>query len=188
MQTKLEGDRVLRANVPSVAAERHLTDSIALADPVGMTCTNGWDVTGYYTPLESDFNGTSRQINIVGRGSDQFPSDFIKAMNIEGWGQTRYGWFLGYDGKIYTSSSAPLNGLDQPLKIGSLAVDKSEIAYGKSVRITNLLPPWSNQVFVADDVGAAIKKRHVDVYCGIGRAARAETFRITSSGRRLCQS
>src|SRR5882724_1500268 len=33
-------------------------DLHAAPDPAGMTCSAGWEVTGYYTPRESDFHGT----------------------------------------------------------------------------------------------------------------------------------
>jgi len=106
---------------------------------------------------------------------------------MEGWGQTRYGWFLGYD-RTYSSSADPQSALGKPLAVGSLAADKNEIPFGSLVRINSLPPPWNNQLFVANDVGSMINQKHVDVYCGTGSAANAQTMQITTDNVRLCQS
>jgi 3D (Asp-Asp-Asp) domain-containing protein len=153
-----------------------------------MNCSDGWRVTGYYTPIETDFNGAPQQISVAGEGSNSFPTDFLAAVRMEGWGQTRFGWFLGYDSSTYSSATAPQSARGKPLAVGSLAVDKNEIPFGSSVRITSLPPPWNGQLFVADDVGSMINQKHVDVYCGVGSAARAQTMQITSNSARLCQS
>jgi 3D (Asp-Asp-Asp) domain-containing protein len=171
---------------PGVAAS--LTVAAApLADPPSMTCSDGWYVTGYYTPVETDYHGAPQQINVSGRGSDNFPGDFLSNVRMEGWGKTRYGWFIGYDANQYSSANAPQSARGHPLAIGSLAVDRNEISFGSSVRITSLPPPWNNQLFVADDVGSMINQKHVDVYCGMGANARAQTFQITANSVRLCQ-
>ncbi len=153
-----------------------------------MSCSNGWHVTGYYTPVEADFSGAPQQIQIQNVGTDNFPGDFLSAVRMEGWGQTRHGWYLGYYSSRYHKSDNPLNRRGQPLRIGSLAVDEDEIAIGSQVRIINLPAPWNNQLFIADDVGGAIQDKHVDVYCGLGRTAQQETYRVTGGGRRLCQN
>jgi hypothetical protein len=80
-----------------------------------------------------------------------------------------------------------LNALGKPLQIGSLAVDRHEISFRTQVRILNLPAPWDTQLFASDDVGSKINHKHVDVYCGLGASAHAETFRITGGGRRLCK-
>jgi 3D (Asp-Asp-Asp) domain-containing protein len=153
-----------------------------------MNCSNGWRITGYYTPLETDFHGAPQQITVQGQGTDSFPGDFLAGVQMEGWGQTRHGWFLGYYAKKYTSADAPQSARGRPLAVGSLAVDKNEIPFGSSVRIPGLPAPWNNQLFVADDVGSMINQKHVDVYCGTGASAQAQTMRITGNNQRLCQS
>jgi membrane-bound lytic murein transglycosylase len=132
--------------------------AIRLADLPGMSCTNRWRITGYYTPEESDFHGEQEQINISGRGPDTFPSEFLKGVRMEGWGKTRYGWFLGFYSGRYSSADEPQSALGKPLKVGSLAVDKGEIPFGTAVRIPGLPAPWNSQRFVADDVGSMINQ------------------------------
>lgn len=158
----------------------------ALAEPTGTTCSDGWFVTGYYTASEDMFSGHMVAINVPGVGSVSFPADFLKHVKIEGWGETRFGWFLGFDDG-WVKGSAALNAVGRPLQIGSLAVDPQVIALGTKVRIPNLKAPWNQQLFVADDKGGAIQGQHVDVYCGAGPEARAETLRITENDRRLCR-
>jgi|SRR5215469_2275329 len=170
------------ARLADVAAPR------AALDPPNMTCTNGWQVTGYYTPVETDFSGSPETIRVLGQGSLTFPSDFLKAVRMEGWGRTKSTWFLGFDRGQYVSANSAESALGQPLAIGSLAVDKREIPFGTAVHIPGLPAPWNNQAFVADDIGAMINSKHVDVYCGEGASAHAETLRISADSLRLCQS
>jgi len=150
-----------------------------------MSCFDGWFVTGYYTPSESEFHGPNVDIDVQGYGSDQFPADFLKRVRIEGWGLTRHGWYLGWD-RRWIKGDAPLNARGQPLKIGSLAVDRQVIPLGSHVRIPTLVSPWNAQLFVADDTGGAINGKHVDVYCGVGIKAHAETLQITADNQRVC--
>jgi hypothetical protein len=188
-KTKSAG-KVARTKAPSRGTGARLADVAApgaALDPASMTCTNGWQVTGYYTPLETDFSGSPETIRVLGQGSLTFASDFLKAVRMEGWGRTRSSWFLGFDRGQYVSANSAESALAQPLRIGSLAVDKREIPFGTTVRITGLPAPWNNQVFVADDVGSMINSKHVDVYCGEGASAHAETLRITADNLRLCQ-
>ncbi|HJQ23301.1 MAG TPA: 3D domain-containing protein [Blastocatellia bacterium] len=150
-----------------------------------MNCSDGWQVTGYYTPGESEFHGSPEEIEIHGYGRDQFPADFLRRVKIEGWGLTRHGWYLGWEHR-WLKNDAALNARGQALHIGSLAVDPAIIPLGKQVRIPTLVAPWNTQLFVADDTGGAIRGKHVDVYCGAGPAAHAETLRITANHQRVC--
>ena len=188
-ETKSAG-KVARTKAPPRGTGARSADVAApgaALDPANMTCTNGWQVTGYYTPVEADFSGSPETIRVLGQGSLTFPSDFLKAVRMEGWGRTRSSWFLGFDRGQYVSATSAESALAQPLRIGSLAVDKREIPFGTTVRITGLPAPWNNQVFVADDFGSMINSKHVDVYCGEGASAHAETLRITADNLRLCQ-
>jgi 3D (Asp-Asp-Asp) domain-containing protein len=154
-----------------------------------MSCSDGWYVTGYYTCAEAQFHGSPIQIIVTGVGPDQFPSDFLSAVRIEGWGQTRNGWFLGWSGGKWVRGNAPLNAVGKPLQTGtpnSLAVDRSVIPIGTRVMIPSLPAPWNTTVFVADDTGGAIIGKHVDVYCGVGAQAETETSRVTSHAGRVC--
>jgi 3D (Asp-Asp-Asp) domain-containing protein len=154
-------------------------------NPAGMSCSDGWFVTGYYTPGEDEFHGSAIDIDVEGYGSDHFPGDFLKHVRIEGWGLTRHGWYLGWD-RRWVKGNSPLNAQGKPLQTGSLAVDRRVIPLGTSMRIPNLAPPWDTQLFVADDAGGGIEGKHVDVYCGPGSPAHSETLRITANNRRVC--
>ena len=152
-----------------------------------MSCSDGWYVTGYFTPGEDQYNDNLVTVSVRGQGQDQFPADFLRAVSIEGWGKTRHGWFLGWDRQQgWISGNAALNARGRPLQTGSLAVDRQVMTLGTTVRITGLPARWDQQVFVADDTGGAIVGKHVDVYCGAGAAAKAETYRVTGTGRRVC--
>lgn len=150
-----------------------------------MSCSDGWFVTGYYTPGESEFHGPALTIDIAGYGQDQFPGDFLRHVRIEGWGLTRHDWYLGWD-RGWIKGDAPLNARGEPLQIGSLAVDRHVIPLGTKVRIPTLVSPWDTQLFIADDTGGEIIGKHVDVYCGAGPEAHAITLRITAMNQRLC--
>src|SRR4051812_45229852 len=115
-----------------------------------MHCTDGWRITGYYLPLEVDFHQPPLKIQVEGIGADPFPADFLDATKMEGWGQTRYGWFLGWSKHHWVKSQAPLNAHGQPLRIGSIAVDPAVIPNGSKVQIPSAPPPWNQQTFVAD--------------------------------------
>jgi 3D (Asp-Asp-Asp) domain-containing protein len=149
-------------------------------------CSDGWYITGYFTPIESDYSGPMQSVNIQGVGSDSFPSDFLSEVQIEGWGKTRYGWYIGYYSSAWHKSSAPLDSSGNPLVVGTIAVDPSIIRQGATVKIPTLVSPWGSRIFAATDVGGGIVGKHIDVYCGEGSAARQETFRITSQNNQVC--
>ncbi len=177
------------SNAPSAAPQLpslHETISAAGgASPAGMSCSNGWQITGYFTASEDMYNGPLQTVHIPGEDEVKFPADFLHHVMIEGWGKTRFGWYLGWD-QGWVRGTGALNALGKPLKIGSLAVDKKAIALGTTVTIPSLPAPWDKQVFVADDTGGAIQGKHLDVYCGDGPVAQKETYRITMSNMRVC--
>jgi 3D (Asp-Asp-Asp) domain-containing protein len=153
-----------------------------------MICSNSWYITGYYTPFEEQFSGPSETIEVLEKGTNTFPSDFLRFARLEGWAKTRFGWYLGYYSGKYHSSPDPLNAVGEPLHEGkSLAVDTRVIKYGTPVRIPGLPTPWNDKLFIADDGGRMINRKHVDVYCGLGPDKKAETERITGGNRRLCR-
>src|SRR5262249_7987476 len=128
-----------------------------------LSCSDGWFVTGYYTPSESEFHGPNGNVDIQDHGSDHFPAHFPNHVKIEGWGLTSHGWYVGWD-RCWIQGDAPLNARWQPLQIGSVAVDRHVIPLGSQLQIPTLVPPWNAQLFVADDTGGAITGKHVDVY------------------------
>lgn len=153
--------------------------------PAGFACSTGWHVTGYFTTDEGPPDGRARTIMVSSFGEVEFPEVFLDVVRLEGWGRTRFGWFLGWDGG-WVKNDAPLNARGGELRVGSLAVDPKIIPLGTKVRLPDLPAPWSDVMFIADDTGGAIKGRHVDVYCGSGEAAQQEARRLTTRQGRVC--
>ena len=143
-------------------------------------CDDSWKVTGFYTPVESDFSYQNKSTIKLKSGTRQtFGADFLKAVKMEGWGRTRFGWYLGYYSKQWHRSNKPLNAKGKPLVIGVVAVDNRVVSKGTQLSIPGLKSSFGIDQFVADDVGSGIKSRHVDVYTGEGNAAREMTYKIT---------
>jgi 3D (Asp-Asp-Asp) domain-containing protein len=67
-----------------------------------------------------------------------------------------------------------------------LATDKSVIRHGLAVTAQSAPGNWGILTYVADDIGSAIIGKHIDIYCGVGAAAYAETLTVTSNSGRVC--
>lgn len=149
-------------------------------------CSDGWRITGYYTPVETDFtSGESRELDVRGVGRQTFDAEFLRTIFDEdkgygeGWGKTRFGWYLGnYNGRWH-KANAPLDANDQPLEANTVAVDHGVIPNGSIVQIPGLPGDWSQQKFKSDDVGVSVHGKHIDVYTGEGRDARRRMWQIT---------
>jgi 3D (Asp-Asp-Asp) domain-containing protein len=152
--------------------------------PLGMRCSGGWFVTGYYTTSEAEYAGTPVEIVIDGR-RHTFPAGFLRKVRTDGWGLTRHGWFLGWN-KTWRRGDAPLTARGRPLALGSVAVDQKLVPLGTNIRIPDLPPPWNERLFLADDIGGGIVSKRLDVYCGCGADKRPETLRLTSHGHVVC--
>lgn len=152
----------------------------------GAECSDGWRITGYYTPEEAEFEGARERIQLPDGTADEFPMNFLRRARLEGWARTRHGWFLGWSAGKWVRGDAPLNAHGRPLHIGSLATDREVIRHGHSVTIPSAPGDWGTRTYVADDTGSAIVGKHVDIYCGVGAAAHAETLRVTSDAGRVC--
>ena len=96
--------------------------------------SDGWRITGYFTPVEGDYGSAdTRDVFVEGAGLLKFNSQFLNVVFNEekgfgeGWGKTRFGWYLGnYRGKWH-KSDAPLGAADKPLQVNSVAVDNAFI-------------------------------------------------------------
>lgn len=151
-----------------------------------VNCSDGWRITGYYTPVESDFKATEmREVEIRGVGKETFNVDFLKAIFDddqgfgEGWGKTRFGWYLGnYRGRWH-KSDAPLDANDNPLEPNTVAVDNKYIPAGSLVKIPELPGDLGKLEFRSTDVGVSVHGKHIDVYTGEGRDARRRMYRFT---------
>lgn len=149
------------------------------------SCTIGWNITGYYTPVEADFSGPTQTVTVNGTAR-AFYSSFLSEVQIEGWGQTKSGDYLGLENAVFYSTKSPLNSLDQPLKVGDVAVDFAVIPAGSNLTIPSIPAPWNTTKFVADDSGSGIVGRHVDVYTGLGLAAKQADYALTSGNQTVC--
>lgn len=151
------------------------------------TCSDGWYITGYYVPREDELPGPSEQIYVEGVGSLSFSQNFLNETRTEGWGITHLGWALGYYSSTWHRSDAgPLDAAGNPLAVGTIAVDPTLIPAGAQVQISTLPSPWGSTTFQATDTGSGIIGKHIDAFTGTGATAQQETFRITSTGNRVC--
>ena len=149
-------------------------------------CSDGWRITGYFTPLETDYDSTEmREIEVSGVGKMSFNAAFLKIVFDdeagfgEAWGKTRFGWYLGnYNGKWH-KSDAPLDANNAPLKTNSVAVDNKFIPNDSEVRIPGLPEEFATKTFIANDVGVSVHGKHIDVYCGEGKEAERKMYQVT---------
>jgi 3D (Asp-Asp-Asp) domain-containing protein len=149
-------------------------------------CTAGWYITGYFTPLESDYSGRLVTVHIDG-APYKFKEDFVAEIKTEGWGRTDLGSYLGWYSDLFYLSEKPLDAKGNELGINTVAVDPSLIAADSNLTIPSLPEPWDMVVFTASDTGTAIIGKHVDVYTGEGKAAHDETYRITGHDNVVCK-
>ena len=149
-------------------------------------CSDGWRITGYFTPIENDYDSAeTREIEIKNVGKMSFNADFLNVVFDddkgfgEGWGKTRFGWYLGnYNGKWH-KADAPLDSNNSALRPNSVAVDNALIPFDSVVRIPGLPGDLGSQKFIANDVGVTVQGKHIDVYTGEGKAAERKMYRIT---------
>jgi 3D (Asp-Asp-Asp) domain-containing protein len=165
------------------------SDQVLLA---AQKCTRGWYITGYFTPIEADYNGSKQVIKVITPTSvvqnRAFYTSFLSEVQVEGWGRTLGGDYLGLvtNDKQWHSASKPTGGTGEPLLQHTVAVDPKMIQKGQRLTIPTLPMPWNTITLTAEDVGPDIKGKHVDVYTGEGKNAREETLRITGHGNQLC--
>jgi 3D (Asp-Asp-Asp) domain-containing protein len=152
----------------------------------GWNCSTGWYITGYFTPIETDYSGVTSSVYVEGVGTYSFYNTFLTTIQTEGWGKTRFGWYLGYYSNSWHKSNAPLDSAGNALVDGTIATDPAVIGAGATVKIPTLPSPWGSKLYTARDVGGGITGKHIDVYCGEGSAAEQETFRITGQDNQVC--
>ncbi|MDN3649293.1 3D domain-containing protein [Reinekea marina] len=158
------------------------TQSCASNAQLNSACSTNWKITGYYTPVESEYNGKNATITVTGIGTLSFNQSFLKDVKMEGWGKTRHDWYLGYYGQRWHKSNKPLNALGQALVIGTAATDHKYIGSGQQFYVNSSAELLQKQVFKAGDVGQKIRKKHVDIYTGEGSLAKIQTWELTGEG------
>jgi hypothetical protein len=57
-------------------------------------CSSGWYVTGYSTPVESDYSGSKQIVKVISLNSGvkerAFYNSFLRVVEVEGWGKTLF--------------------------------------------------------------------------------------------------
>lgn len=153
----------------------------------GEECTKGWYITGYFTPVESDYGGSIRIIFVEGIGSKSYPSAFLDTVKTEGWGKTKEGFYIGSygSGDSWVKSDYARDSMGQPLKTGmTAAVDTSVVNHGTNFKVPTLPGKWGSLTYTASDIG--VEGRHIDVFTGEGKTAEQQTFEITGRGNTVC--
>ena len=148
-------------------------------------CSSDWYITGYFTPVESDYFGDFQNISLNDE-INQFRSDFISVVKTEGWGKTISGEYIGWYDDSFHISDMPLDSHGEPLLVQYVAVDSEMIKQKTYLIIPNLPSPWNEMIFQSSDVGPSITGKHIDVYVGEGKQAELETFRITGTENDVC--
>lgn len=154
-------------------------------DTEDKNCDKGWYITGYFLPIESDYNGNTVEIKIEDK-SYLYKNEFVNDVKKEGWGRTSEGNYLGWYSNEFHLNEIPLDSFGNELLVGDIAVDPSIIEFETRIIISTLIEPWNEIILVATDIGPSIKEKHIDVYTGEGKDAEKETFRITGYDNSVC--
>lgn len=139
-------------------------------------CSAGWLITGYFTPVESDYSGKLDKV-YVGGVLESFPDAFLNAVMLQGSGLLPDGSYLSY-GSGWRVASTSVVSSGQAIRMGDIATDQRLLPYGTRVVI-------QGQVFIAEDTGGAIVGKHIDIYEGLGRAAQQRAIEVTST-EKIC--
>ena len=169
-----------------------LFDKPQVSEAAKFDCSEGWRITGYFTPVETDYGSAEmREIEIKDGGTMKFNAEFLKTIFDEdagfgeGWGKTRFGWYLGNYNGAWHKADAPLDANNSPLKTNSVAVDNSLIPNDSTVEIPGLPGRFGGEKFIANDVGVTVHGKHIDVYTGEGKEAEQEMYRVTFEDENL---
>jgi 3D (Asp-Asp-Asp) domain-containing protein len=172
----------------SIIVAVFLGATLPLAAAVIPHCSKGWKITGYYTPVETDFDTSHlKSIHISGAGQWKFPREFLSAVKSQGWGKTRLGWYLGRVRNQWQRASHSLNASGAEAHVGTVATDPAVVPPGTRLTIISLPPPLNHLTFNADDVGSAVTGKTVDVYVGEGEDAHALSYQLGGKDRKVCE-
>jgi hypothetical protein len=151
----------------------------AAAEEIAAIYSGVFHATVYYTPLEEafleeagfDMTPTTRQ----GLRGKQFPRDFLKAVELEGFGRMR----TPVEGKKYVSccrgrwdyAEAPLDSCGQPLRAFESTAVAAEYELVRSqanfrVQAMGLPPAFRDARWKVCDTGGGLKPGQIDFYWG----------------------
>lgn len=153
---------------------------------IGTPCSSGWYITGYYTPIESEFSGVLSEV-LVDNRTEFFKSDFVEEVKTEGWGKTLDGNYIGWYQNEFHLSDYPLDYEGDKLELKTVAADLSVLSLGSQITIPNLPKPWNSYTYTVSDIGPSITGKHIDVYTGEGMTAKDSTEQITSRDQMVCK-
>jgi len=156
-------------------------------------CVHGFNVTGYFTPVESDYvnnnknNNTNKMaITIEDDGVGTFDAQFISDLKNQGWGKTLEGWYLGFYDNAWHKSLSPLGANDKPLTENSVATDPRFIPIGSKLNVTTLPRPYNNTLFSADDISTSTNGKQITIYMGEGKLAEDKISKIRGNDNTVC--
>ena len=154
-------------------------------------CNSEWRITGYYTPVESDFQAEpTAKIVASGIRNLSISKSFLEAVQIEGWGKLNTAVdgkkYLGYYGKRWHLSDSALNASGKPLTIGQVAADERMLSPSSEIYIVHAAGILSSGFFIVTDVGSRIRSKHIDVYTGEGKEAEGLTYKVTRNHATVC--
>lgn len=184
-------------NSPLLSMNKIPASKVHLVNGSIAECSEGWRITGYFTPVETEYTSSdTSEIEIKGFGPSSFNTEFLRTVFDEdkgfgeGWGKTRFGWYVGYYGGAWHKTNAPMDALDSPLLPNSIAVDPHYIPRGSLVKIPGLPNGFGDIEFIGNDVGVTVHGKHIDIYTGEGKAAgrlmRSITFEDGDELQHVC--
>ncbi|MYT26417.1 hypothetical protein GTW69_40175 [Streptomyces sp. SID7760] len=131
---------------------------------------SGYTLTVYFTPSEAYYHGPRRSIRgqaCAGQSTPAtFPADYLERVDLEGFGKTARGDYLGrdFDRKCYfTTGTPPLGSNDNPL-VPWRSVAANHLSPGTEIRVTDCGPGLTAEICTR------VKAAHwrVDDLCSIG--------------------
>ncbi|MFG2623252.1 hypothetical protein ACGFXC_37165 [Streptomyces sp. NPDC048507] len=130
----------------------------------------GYTLTVYFTPSEALYRGPRRSIRdhaCAGQNlPDTFPADYLDRVDLEGFGKTVRGDYLGrdFDRRCYFTTRTPPQGSHDNTLVPWQSVAANHLPPGTSIHVTDCGPGLST------DICARVKAAHwrVDDLCSIG--------------------
>ncbi|MGP3684262.1 hypothetical protein ACTVZO_06045 [Streptomyces sp. IBSNAI002] len=130
----------------------------------------GYTLTVYFTPAETYYNGPRRSIRgqaCAGQSlPETFPADYLERVDLEGFGKTARGDYLGrdFDRKCYFATSTPPLGSHDNALVPWPSVAANHLSPGTEIRVTDCGPGLTAEICTR------VRAAHwrVDDLCSIG--------------------